>query len=64
MNGFITEEDFREACNDYLGWCTTYNNFTRPMTETDAEGYDCPECNNDTVVGAENALIMGLIAFK
>jgi hypothetical protein len=31
------------------------------MTEPDAEGYDCPQCGNYTVMGAEQALLTGEI---
>lgn len=44
-----------------MGWCTECNEFTRDMTEPDAEGYKCPVCDGMTVMGAENALISGLI---
>lgn len=59
----ITEERYLEAANAYEGWCTICQDFTRDMTEPDAEGYDCPVCNNLTVTGAENALIMGEFEF-
>ena len=59
----VSEEDFREACDLYMGWCTTCHDFTRDSTEPDAEGYDCPVCEQDTVMGAEWALITGEIIF-
>jgi len=59
----MDEEDFREAAEDFMGWCTLCNAFTRPHTEPDAEDYDCPCCGHDTVMGAENALFEGLICF-
>jgi Zn finger protein HypA/HybF involved in hydrogenase expression len=59
----VSEEEYVQAVDDYRGWCTHCKEFTRDMTEGDAEGYDCPKCDQNTVVGAENALIMGLIDF-
>ena len=35
--------------------------FTTSECEPDAEDYTCDSCEGNTVVGAENALIMGLI---
>ena len=52
---------YRDACDDYMGWCTVCTDFTRDATEPDAEGYDCPQCGNYTVMGAEQALLTGEI---
>lgn len=60
----VEEVDYHEATESYTGWCTECREFTRECTEPDAEGYDCPQCRGRTVVGAEQALIMGLIIFK
>jgi Zn finger protein HypA/HybF involved in hydrogenase expression len=57
----VASEEFNQAVNDYQGWCSTCHEFTRDMTEPDARGYDCPECGEDTVCGAEEALVEGLI---
>ena len=59
-----SEDDYSEAVDSYMGWCTVCNEFTRECTEGDAEGYDCEVCGQNTVIGAENALIMGLIDFE
>jgi Zn finger protein HypA/HybF involved in hydrogenase expression len=60
----ISEDEYRNASENYEGWCTKCNSFTRDQTEPDAEGYDCPECEENTVVGADNALVMQLFDFK
>ena len=53
--------DYNEAVDQYLGWCTVCDDFTRDSTEGDAEGYECSLCNENSVMGAENALLMGII---
>ena len=60
----INQVDYLEAAEQYLGWCTECEEFTRDCTEPDATGYDCPECDGHTVVGAEQALLEGLFTFK
>ena len=59
----VSEEDYKSAVDDYMGFCVECEEFTRECTEPDAEDYDCPVCDNNSVVGAENALMMGLIEF-
>jgi len=58
----VAESDYLDATDSYTGWCTNCKEFTRDCTEPDAEGYGCPECEQNTVIGAENALIAGLIS--
>ena len=60
----ITQERYEEACESYEGWCKVCQDFTRAECEPDADKYPCPECKANTVVGAENALIMGLFEFS
>lgn len=55
----ITEEEYHEAEEGHGGWCVDCEDFTRDMTESDAEGYDCPVCGNMSVIGTMNALIEG-----
>lgn len=60
----MTEEEYRDAAEGYVGFCTVCLAFTRDGTEPDAEDYDCPACGGDTtVIGAENALLCGCIEF-
>lgn len=59
----IEESEYKNASENYVGWCTKCNAFTRDETEPDADNYDCPECGENTVVGADNALIMELFDF-
>ena len=58
----ITMEDYRDACNGHDGYCTECKGITRyGMTEPDAENYPCDECDENTAMGVEQAMIMGLI---
>ncbi|MFH1183525.1 MAG: hypothetical protein V1755_00605 [Chloroflexota bacterium] len=59
----IKQARYEEATEGYEGWCTACKKFTRDCTEPDAEGYDCPRCEQKTVMGAEQALICGEIEF-
>ncbi len=55
----IATEEYRQACDEYLGWCEDCQEFTREQTEPDAYAYRCPECNAERVIGAENAMMIG-----
>jgi Zn finger protein HypA/HybF involved in hydrogenase expression len=59
----VEEVDYQGAVDSYMGWCPACKEFTRSTTEPDATGYDCPKCGQNEVVGAEQALIEGLIMF-
>lgn len=60
----VAEADYADAVENYMGWCTSCKEFTRENTEPDAEGYDCPQCEQNTVIGAEDALVHGHIEFE
>ena len=51
---------YQNAVDHLEGWCKTCQKFTGDDVEPDAEDYECEECGEDTVVGAENALVEGL----
>jgi hypothetical protein len=60
----VSEEDFVDASDNYIGWCTICKKFTRDQTEPDARFYNCDQCGDPhSVVGAEEALISCLIEF-
>jgi hypothetical protein len=61
MSTQVSEVDYADATENYLGYCTECCEFTTSECEPDAEDYTCDSCEGNTVVGAENALIMGLI---
>ena len=64
MKTIITAEEFTDATENNIGFCTSCCAFTRDNTEPDAEGYDCPSCNLNTVIGAEFALIKDLFELE
>jgi hypothetical protein len=57
----FSEQAFQEYCDDDMGFCTVCKEFTRDMVEPDARSYECEECGNLSVMGAEEALIEGVI---
>ena len=59
----ITEEMYQMAVESNSGWCTACGEFTRDNTEPDAEEYNCPQCEENTVMGAEQALLLDEITF-
>jgi Zn finger protein HypA/HybF involved in hydrogenase expression len=61
---YVSLDEFNEAVEGSLGWCEKCEEFTRDSTEPDAVGYECPNCGNNSVTGAENALIAGVITLE
>jgi len=59
----ISEEEYIEAAESNLGFCTNCQEFTHDSCEPDAHKYTCPECEENTVYGAEEALLLNLITF-
>jgi hypothetical protein len=57
----VTEDEYLEMTEDDMGYCQNCEDFTNDSVEPDAEGYVCDCCGKSTVMGTENALIMGLI---
>lgn len=55
----LGQRAFQTACDNYRGFCTKCQKFTRSETEPDAERYPCPKCKGQTVIGAEQALLCG-----
>ena len=60
----VSENDYNDAVESHMGFCISCQDFTRDSTEPDAESYGCPECEKNSVMGAENALICGFIEFS
>lgn len=58
----VTASAFREACANSDGWCSCCEEFTRDGgVEPDATGYCCPKCEGCTVMGAEQAVVVGAV---
>lgn len=55
----IDEDRFQEAVDADEGWCVSCKDFTRESTEPSTKKHNCPECNENTVLAAEQALLMG-----
>jgi Zn finger protein HypA/HybF involved in hydrogenase expression len=51
-------DEWLAHANAYEGYCTKCKDWTREQTEPDAEGYDCPECKQLTVVGSDVYLLL------
>lgn len=58
----ISEDEYTDAVESNYGWCTKCKSFTHDCAEPDARNYECPECGEATVFGAEQALLEGLIS--
>jgi len=59
----ITMDEYLDERESYGGYCVECQDFTRENTEPDAQGYRCPVCGQDTVMGAELAFMTGEIEF-
>ena len=58
----MSQVEFEDARESYQGFCTECNEITIDGgVEPDATDYYCDSCGNDTVVGMEEALLMGEI---
>ncbi len=58
----ISEEQYLLSCANYDGFCTSCKDIENfGGVEPDAEGYKCESCGKMTVMGIENALMVGAI---
>lgn len=57
----VSENQLHEHMDAMDGYCTTCKKWTAEGVEPDAEGYDCPVCEQPTVLGAENAMCHGTL---
>jgi Zn finger protein HypA/HybF involved in hydrogenase expression len=56
-----TLKEIQEAADENQGWCTNCEEWTHDNCEPDARKYECPECEHNTVYGAEELIVMGLV---
>ena len=59
----INPDAYSDAADSNTGWCTYCEDFTNEGIEPDADGVQCDVCENPTVYGAEQALLLDLIEF-
>lgn len=57
----MTQEEYENYSEEYAGYCTKCKDITVYEVEPDAEGYECEQCGNHSVIGMENALILDKI---
>jgi hypothetical protein len=57
---YISQDEFDDAIENDLGWCSVCKEFTNAGVEPDAHEYECITCGDATVYGAEEALIQGM----
>jgi len=60
----VSQDEYQDAVNNYQGWCVKCKSFTTDCVEPDAHGYECDECGKRSVVGAEDALLIGAITLE
>lgn len=61
----MTEEAYLGHAEGYDGFCPLCDSFTRSGdTEPDAEEYKCPGCEEFVCLGAETALVEGLVVLE
>jgi hypothetical protein len=60
----MSEEEFRELCEDYRGLCTSCGEERDANIEPDAERVKCEHCGKKTVCGADVLLITDRIIFS
>lgn len=64
IRGMDTDE-FRVHQDQLDGWCKDCDDFTvTGGVEPDAEGYKCPRCEGMSVMGADQAMLEGLIELE
>ena len=57
----FTLEQIEEASDNMVGFCTACGT-ERECCEPDARNYQCDECGENEVFGAEELVMMGLVS--
>jgi hypothetical protein len=61
----MSEDEYLEHREEFDGYCTHCEDWTAcGGTEPDARNYPCPDCGADTVFGAEEILMMGILEIE
>jgi predicted RNA-binding Zn-ribbon protein involved in translation (DUF1610 family) len=54
--------EYVELTNEFAGYCTACDDVTEHGgVEPDAERYECPDCGKRTLMGIEQAMLLGRI---
>ena len=62
MNRFACDvEEYQGHCDEYDGICVQCGEWSCGGVEPDAEKYECESCGAKAVMGAENALLFGIL---
>lgn len=61
MAAAVTIAEYRLYRDQYIGFCTVCQDWTGDGVEPDARKYQCPVCDEQTVYGAEEALMTELV---
>lgn len=54
----LTEQEAQYYIGSDEGYCPECDEFTNGGVEPDAEGYECISCGENTVMGAETAIVI------
>jgi hypothetical protein len=57
MTTTVTMEELNEHSGNYDGLCIACGTWTEGGVEPDADGYECPACDEGAVMGAEQAAL-------
>ena len=58
----ITIEEYDEHADHFAGYCTHCDAITEfSGIEPDADGYPCPDCGRDTLMGLAEAMMQGYV---
>lgn len=60
MSSKVSFAQYQLAVSNYEGWCSECNEFTTGSCEPDASERECDACGENTVTGAEMALVQDL----
>ena len=60
----VSMAEYQKYRDEYWGFCTVCQDWTRDCTEPDAREYDCPVCGDNAVYGAEEAVMDELVELE
>lgn len=61
----LSIDEYNDYTNDYCGYCSTCNDITQfDGVEPDAREYECPNCEQNTLMGVEEAMMEGILEIE